>query len=67
MNLLAEWTSIPEAWLWTRLFIIMLSLCLAADYLAKRFARQIPKGADAWNPEGTKLRMTSDVESLSKN
>lgn len=67
MAMLAEWTSIPEAWLITRLFVALLCLCLLADFIAKRCANQVPKGADAWHPDGTKLKMISDVESVSRN
>lgn len=62
-----NWTSIPSAWLLTKLFVGMLALCLFADYVAKRHAKQTPKGADAWQPDGVKFRMISDEDSISRN
>ncbi|MBI5705404.1 MAG: hypothetical protein HZC36_00260 [Armatimonadetes bacterium] len=67
MNDFSEWTSLPVAWAVAKLFAALLLICLWTDHVAKKKAGQIPKGADAWNPDGVKLRMISDRESISRN
>ncbi len=67
MNLVYEWTALPEAMLILKMFAILLAGCALVDVIAIRFARKPLTAVESWSPKGTKLPLVADRYSVHRN